>query len=298
MTDPLSRPAVPELPARRVAVRRDHLVTEITAHPRPRRTRRLVLATAGGVAASATAAVVVVVSVGTQSAFAGWSAAPTTPAGDQTSAALASCRAAPPIPGPPNGSAPAPPQLPTDVAPSLTDTRGPYTLMLFDDGEANALCIIGPSLRVLSVAGASGQASFGYDSVSSGGGGPAPGGVTTHTGGSSSIAGPDGIHQFALSASSAGANFSVADGRIAGDVTGATVVLADGSQVAATTGNGWFLAWWPNTQRAVSLVLITSSGVSTQTSSSAASVTQTSSSAASTTQTGSGGSSTPSLGTP
>jgi hypothetical protein len=81
---------------------------------------------AGGLAAALTLA------GGASSAFAGWSAQPTTPSRGQLAAAESYCTANVPTPG-----------LPLKLA----DTRGPYTFAIYSDGTANDFCTTGPSFR-------------------------------------------------------------------------------------------------------------------------------------------------------
>jgi hypothetical protein len=47
-------------------------------------------------------------------------------------------------------------------------------------------------------------------------------------------------------------------------VTAVTLTLHDGSNVEATTGNGWFAAWWPSLQGVRSADLTTTKGSTTQ----------------------------------
>jgi hypothetical protein len=49
----------------------------------------------------------------------------------------------------------------------------------------------------------------------------------------------------ALGLATDGQAFRQLAGRVGPDVTGVTLVLADGSTVEATVANGWFAAWWP-----------------------------------------------------
>jgi hypothetical protein len=53
-----------------------------------------------------------------------------------------------------------------------------------------------------------------------------------------------------------GQSFSVVEGAVGLQVTGATLVLSDGSSVVATVDNGLFAAWWPG-QATVSSVGVT-----------------------------------------
>ena len=54
------------------------------------------------------------------------------------------------------------------------------------------------------------------------------------------------------------------DGPIGAGVTGVTITRSDGSSVQSTVKNGWYLAWWPGTEHAVTAQVATASGTSTQ----------------------------------
>jgi hypothetical protein len=43
-----------------------------------------------------------------------------------------------------------------------------------------------------------------------------------------------------------GSAFSLADGRTGPGVSGVILSLDDGTNVQATVGGGWFVAWWPS----------------------------------------------------
>jgi hypothetical protein len=51
---------------------------------------------------------------------------------------------------------------------------------------------------------------------------------------------------------SEGRALTMVDGRAGAGVTGVKIARSDGSEVQATVKNGWYLAWWPGTQRPVS----------------------------------------------
>jgi hypothetical protein len=61
-----------------------------------------------------------------------------------------------------------------------------------------------------------------------------------------------------------GQAYSFAEGRTGAGVTGATLVLGDGTRVEATTANGWFVAWWPGSAEVSSTVVSTSHGSVTE----------------------------------
>jgi hypothetical protein len=118
-------------------------------------------------------------------------------------------------------------------APVLTDTRGPYTASIYADG---ATCLQGNGI------------------VISGGGGvnaaDAPAGKIELNGAGES--------------DSDGHALTMVDGRIGSGVTGVTITRSDGSSVQATVKNGWYLAWWPGSEHAVTAKVANANGTSTQ----------------------------------
>ena len=96
------------------------------------RSKRPMLVGASGVAAASVAALVIAVlslTGGASNAFAGWSAQPTAPTAAQLDRREAYCAKNVPTPG-----------LPL----KLTDTRGPFTFMVYSDDSSNDFCTIGP----------------------------------------------------------------------------------------------------------------------------------------------------------
>ncbi len=241
---------------------------------RPRGTSPVaLLATAGGLLAGAVAAVLLLTAGGAPSvAFAGWSASPTPAPSSQIAAAEAQCLArAPeylkiaelqdenshkresvsrqaganggdPPTAPPLSAFKALPALEAGEWPTvLKDTRGPYTSLIREssDGQGVLTCDSGPSNPH-----GSGWVALELPT-------PSAGGVRlTSEGGYRDVAAKKWVAQV--------------EGRTGRGVMGVTVVLEDGTHVEATTTNGWFLAWWPGNQRALSAELTTASGVSTQ----------------------------------
>jgi hypothetical protein len=61
-----------------------------------------------------------------------------------------------------------------------------------------------------------------------------------------------------------GQAYTIAEGSVGSGVTAATLVLSDGSDVVTTTGNGLFLAWWPDSAVVASATLTTAAGTTTQ----------------------------------
>ena len=118
--------------------------------------------------------------------------------------------------------------------PVLTDTRGPYTASIYANGST---CVAGNGIEI---------------SASSGGGA------------TSSI--PAGTIELngAGESDSDGHALTMVDGPVGAGVTGVTITRSNGSSVRATVQNGWYLAWWPGTERAVTAQVATASATSTQ----------------------------------
>ena len=187
------------------------------------------LATLGvGVFAAVAAALVAVLGgdASTSTAFASWSAAPTTPTSGQLQSAEAACRQQNPNVG--------------TNEPTVADVRGPYSMLVYAgpstitdctaDAQGTLMSSQSPSAQTPSPA----QNSIKVESWGS-----------AHTGQGGQIA-------------------SVLAGRAGAGVTAVTLVLADGTNIQTTVGNGWFAAWWPGQQGVQSAKVITPSGAATQ----------------------------------
>ena len=120
----------------------------------------------------------------------------------------------------------------------LTDTRGPFTFVVFNSGRANASCISGP----------------GFASVSMQSAARAP------------AAPPAGqmVLSFQVHTARAGDAYTFVEGRAGAGVTAATLVLSDGSHVQATVQNGWLVAGGPAAAQLTSAQMTTASGTITQ----------------------------------
>jgi hypothetical protein len=118
--------------------------------------------------------------------------------------------------------------------PILTDTRGPYTASIYADGST---CLDGNGTEISS--GGSGNAT------------PKVAAGTVQLNG-------------AGESDSDGHALTMVDGPIGAGVTGVTITRSDGSSVQATVKNGWYLAWWPGSERAVKAQVATANGTSTQ----------------------------------
>jgi hypothetical protein len=117
--------------------------------------------------------------------------------------------------------------------PVLTDTRGPYTASIYADG---ATCLQGNGIEI------------------SGGG---AGNAADATAGTIELNG-------AGESDSDGHALTMVDGRTGSGVTGVTITRSDGSSVQATVKNGWYLAWWPGSERAVTAHVANANGTSAQ----------------------------------
>lgn len=120
----------------------------------------------------------------------------------------------------------------------LADTRGPYTFSVYADSTSSAACINGPSFHAVTGSVASSAVNVPADQILL---------STSHQ----TDRGGDG--------------FSFADGRTGAGVSGVTLTLDDGTNVQATVGGGWFVAWWPGGHQIKSAALTTPTGTVTQT---------------------------------
>ncbi len=236
--------------------------------PRRRRPAALALAAAGALAAAAALALTLTGQpAGTQDAYAGWTASPTAPANGQIAGAEAICRAAIAKTeemtshahgtveggGQPGGAAdPHEPQAVHEpsIAPGewhtvLSDTRGPYTMLIFeaDEGRAKETCLTGNG-SLLSTSGS-------YEPSTA----PARSGAISVFSDGSAAADPQAGRP---------EPFHYISGRTGAGVTSVSVELANGTQVQASVMGGWYLAWWPGTQKALS-AQVTGTGATTST---------------------------------
>jgi hypothetical protein len=211
-------------------------------------------ALAAGGAALAAGAVVAVSLIGletdTPRAFAGWSATPTIPSGEQARRALEACL--PRLPtsarverAEETASAGQQPRLLREIPAGgwhsvLVDSRGPYTVILFvaAHGAAELTCFSGRQPMRAALGG-----SFAKDPPP-----PVPVGRISNVSSGSRTTPPDEGSQ----------HFSQLVGRTGRGVTGVTLRLRNGTRVRASLANGWFLAWWPGTQGGTATEVTTS----------------------------------------
>jgi hypothetical protein len=227
---------------------------------RPRtRTLRPPIAVGGVTAAAATGAAVWLFALSSQTstAFAGWTAAPTTAPAGQVTTAESTCQSrVAALPSPPTGGSDqsAPSLNLAGLTPVLSDTRGPFTWVILANGDASsyASCITGPSLTTVSADSlVSPSTGGGVDGSSSGTGSSVP-------------AGQIRLYSSSHASTSNDASYSFAEGRVGNGVTDATLVLSDGTHVEATIQNGWFAAWWPGDRTVSSALVTTASGTTTE----------------------------------
>jgi hypothetical protein len=199
--------------------------------------------------AAGTAAVVISIvglGAGARDAFAGWSAAPTRASSAQVADAQATCEsqlAANKTPAPFSTAGL------TGWQVALIDTRGPFSFLILQSGRYDAECFSAPSFTNL--------AGYGYALDP---GTPAVG-IQLQSDGLQLLA-PDG--QPYDDQGPAGSAYRIIEGRAGSNVTAVTLVRSDGTQVQATTENGWFAAWWPGTQNATTADITTATGTTTQ----------------------------------
>jgi hypothetical protein len=256
MNEELLIPGVPTLSDEWIAQRTQHLLEEV-ATPSPRRKRRYVLTGVGGGALALTAALVGLLGPWATPAFAGWTAQPTSPASGQLSTAETACASlAADLASSPGATAPA-----TLPPLSLSDVRGPYSLLVY--GTTNSvLCVLGNGFSSLTEGGAS----IGSVPVQAGAG---PNTVVHQTvtqsvNANRSPATPApgaAVVDINNTTVDDGKYFSVVEGAVGSQVSGATLQLSDGTSVVTTVGDGLFAAWWPGPATVTSIQVTTTAGV-------------------------------------
>jgi hypothetical protein len=236
---------------------------------RPRAHRNRLPATLGvcaGTAGAAAAASVILIG-SAPAAYAGWSPTPSlaaAPSGATATSCQSQLQSMPADPGSPSSGATAWQEI-------LTDVRGPFTIALYQDGEADAACFTGPSIievdQLGSTTGSSGGVSnrISVRQQASGGGSAGGPAATTDSGSISATASGDleQVLQNHLTTPSDGP-YTLVNGRTATGVTGVTLVRDDGQDVVASVADGWFVAWWPGSATATSAQVTTSSGTTTE----------------------------------
>jgi hypothetical protein len=241
-----------------------HRVCSMDFHPRAGRVSpRLKVGSLAGLAAATGTVVSVVVLGGAQPAFAGWTAAPAAATSSPSASASSACQAQL------VGQSPSGASVGGSWTPAATDVRGPYTVVIYEDGSARATCFNGPSFTVVSTHTSSdggaqqSQSSSVRTTPGSGGGGP-----NSVQGGSYVGNGNDGIQLMTVAhlnlTAGSGGSYTLVEGQTTPDVTGVTLLRTDGSDVVATTAGSTFVAWWPGSEDVTSGTVTTPSGQTSQ----------------------------------
>jgi hypothetical protein len=118
-------------------------------------------------------------------------------------------------------------------SPELIDTRGDLTLTLYSDASAWTACLSGPSF-------------ISINAVSGIGGLPVADNAATL--------------EYLSVRQASGDVYTVAVGESGAGVSGVGLQRTDGSVVAATVGDGHFIAWWPDGEGVSSLAVTTAAG--------------------------------------
>ncbi len=220
---------------------------------------RLTVGALGGAVVTAGAVISVVVLGGAQPAFAGWSASPVPASGAAAATADAACQAKLAANPGPDGS--------TAVSgwnAVTTDVRGPFTVVIFQDGTSTATCFTGPSFTVLSQSSVNGRVASGSESVTGSGTGTGGGASSSSIMVGGSASGDISHMTVAHLDSTSNGPYTLVEGQTQPSVTGVTLVRSDGSDVQASTGGGWFVAWWPGSQDVTSALVTTPSGTTSE----------------------------------
>jgi hypothetical protein len=257
MNEELLTPGVPTLSDEWIAQRTQHLIEEVST-PSPRRHRRFILTGVGGGTVAVAAALVGLLGPWATPAFAGWSAQPTAPSSSQLSAAETACASL----AANLASQPGAAESATLPPVSLSDVRGPYSLIVY--GTTNpALCVIGNELSSLHENGASigisrpARSADGNTVVHQ----SSTENVTTNPS-SATVPSPGAaVVNIDNTTVDLGGAFTVVEGSVGSQVMGATLLLNDGSSVVATVNDGLFAAWWPSHTAVSSIQVTTTSGV-------------------------------------
>jgi hypothetical protein len=121
-----------------------------------------------------------------------------------------------------------------DGTPVLTDTRGPYTASIYANGST---CVQGNGITI----------SSSQDGT-----------------GTSSIAAGTIVLNGAGQSDSDGHALTMVDGQAGAGVKAVMIARSDGTSVQATVRNGWYLAWWPGSEHAITATVTSTGGTHTQ----------------------------------
>jgi hypothetical protein len=199
----------------------------------PRQLTRAALIGLGALVAGAATLAAVLAGSGSPNAFAAWTATTTTPPASQLAASTSSCQhqygLTLGVLGHPEAAT-----LPSSLPPlELTDSRGPFEMLVFSGPTGEGVCLWDSS-KVLALTGSNGEMLPAASDDAIG----VPGVGFDRVGGSSVL--------------------TYADGHAGAHVTGVTLDLTNGVRVEATVQNGFYAAWWPS-QSDVAAAEVTSS---------------------------------------
>jgi hypothetical protein len=247
-------PGVPSLSDEWIALRTEHLVEEVT-RPSPNRRRRFVLTGVGGGVAATAAVLVGLLGPWATPAFAGWTSQPTSASSSQLSAADSACTSLAANLASVSGATTAATLQPM----SLSDVRGPYTLIVY--GTSNpSLCVSGTDLTSLHENG--GSISIGSSALRSTSQHTSSWAYSTNQSTNGSAPSPGGaVANLTYTDRQGDEQFTVAEGSVGSEVSGATLLLSDGTSVVTTVSNGLFAAWWPGQATMSSIQVTTTNGV-------------------------------------
>jgi hypothetical protein len=145
--------------------------------------------------------------------------------------------------------------------PVLTDTRGPFTAMILQSASTTATCLTGPSLTTIEANVADGGENH---QVVGAGSVTASRPMISLMGLNGSGSGPISQASQAKLTTSGGQPYTFVQGQVEPGVTGAKLVLSNGSEVQATIADASLVAWWPGNADATSARLARGSGVTVQ----------------------------------
>jgi len=118
-------------------------------------------------------------------------------------------------------------------SPDLVDTRGDLTLTLYSDATQTMACLDSPSfVSIITVSGT----------------------------GAPAVADNSATLDYVRIREASGDVYTMAMGRSGSAVSGVGLQRVDGSVVAATVGDGHFVAWWPEAEGVSALSVTTASG--------------------------------------
>jgi hypothetical protein len=170
------------------------------------------------------------------SALAAWTAQPTPAGPTQIGAAENNCAANFGQAGasqPASGQKMGPSESGGPWSPDLVDTRGDLTLTLYSNATQTMACLDSPTFVQI---------------------------ITVSSAGTPAVANNSATLDYLRIGEASGDMYTMAIGRSGAAVSGISLQRLDGSDVAATVGDGHFIAWWPEAEGVSALSVTTASG--------------------------------------